>query len=580
MFNSLSDTQKLVVENSGKFVVRACPGSGKTYCVAARLAKLINSWDYDRRGIATLSFTNVAWKEIKNQCENKFGLKNKIEYPHFLGTIDSFINKMIFLPFGHLIMGKGKNKPVLVGEPYQSWIFSGSEKNYEQYFDILSYDINGDLCCVGKNQIFHWGGWNKAFNINGEPNGHHKNLSRIKESFLKAGYATQADANYFSMKLLEEYPVITKSIVHRFPYLIVDEAQDTSDIQMRVIDLLIEQGLQEIVLVGDPDQAIYEWNDARPDLLLKKYEEWDNSIVLNENRRSSKNICVFTQKLSSLNEVSDAVTDEVRNHPHKPEIIEYNDNTIQSTIDYFFEECVNNGIEINKKTTAILYRGGAMLNRILGVPESTFIDAWDKKNPLTKEIMYGKFLFDKNDFIRGQNILEKAYVKIKNKKSICSEQELSLFIHKVGYREFKLSVHNFINGLPKVDEDTKINEWLTLSNQFLESIDPQYVLKIKPISNDCTFGALFSFYKEKVESFPCKLSTIHGIKGETYEAVLVLLRKGSGDRKHYKTILNAKETVETNEELRIVYVAITRPRQIVLLGVQNGIDEWNNFFDI
>ena len=69
------------------------------------------------------------------------------------------------------------------------------------------------------------------------------------------------------MLLLRQYPQIGKSIAQRFPLMIVDEAQDTSDIQMNILDSLIENGLENIVIVGDPDQAIFEWNKARPCLL-------------------------------------------------------------------------------------------------------------------------------------------------------------------------------------------------------------------------------------------------------------------------------------------------------------------------
>ena len=65
MFRTLSDNQREIVFNkSGKFVVRACPGSGKTYCVSARLARLIHNWEKKHERIAVLSFTNVAWQEI------------------------------------------------------------------------------------------------------------------------------------------------------------------------------------------------------------------------------------------------------------------------------------------------------------------------------------------------------------------------------------------------------------------------------------------------------------------------------------------------------------------------------------
>jgi len=130
VFNTLSEQQKKIVfEKSGKFVVRACPGSGKTYSVAARLAHRIENWKYKRKGIAALSFTNAAWKEIELQLKKSFNLSNKIQYPHFLGTLDSFINQHIFLPFGHLIM-ECQKRPVLVGEPHGSWNYCPYERCY------------------------------------------------------------------------------------------------------------------------------------------------------------------------------------------------------------------------------------------------------------------------------------------------------------------------------------------------------------------------------------------------------------------------------------------------------------------
>ena len=72
MFSSLLNKQKeIVFEKSGKFVVRACPGSGKTYSVAARLAHRIKNWEHKRKGIVALSFTNAAWQEIDHQLEIK-----------------------------------------------------------------------------------------------------------------------------------------------------------------------------------------------------------------------------------------------------------------------------------------------------------------------------------------------------------------------------------------------------------------------------------------------------------------------------------------------------------------------------
>lgn len=63
-----------------------------------------------------------------------------------------------------------------------------------------------------------------------------------------------------------------------------------------------------------------------------------------------------------------------------------------------------------------------------------------------------------------------------------------------------------------------------------------------------------------------RLGTIHSVKGETFEAVLVILRK-KGIGSYYKTLLKKKDSIQDNEELRIVYVGITRPRKLLVLAV-------------
>ena len=332
MFVSLSDKQReIVFDKTGKFVVRACPGSGKTYCVGARCAKLISGWRNEYEGVAILSFTNIAWQEIEKTYSEIFQVGKRISFPHFLGTIDSFINKYIFLPYGHLVL-KCNDRPTLVGEPHGIWTgkyFSDS------LFVNISYKIDGTLYAI--NEKIMPRNW-----LN------NTSIVRSKKNINKGGYATQSDATYFAMKILEEFPQIAKAIVYRFPYLIVDEAQDTSDIQMRIIDLLIENELNQVMLVGDPDQAIFEWNDAKPYLLNQKFNEWDNSDILNENRRSSQRICNFTFNISSLGEPSTAISSEVKDIEFQPKVVLY-DNNLPQCVDNFLEECNQNGIVVSEK---------------------------------------------------------------------------------------------------------------------------------------------------------------------------------------------------------------------------------------
>ena len=153
MNNTIGETTKeQILKRKRLFVVKACPGSGKTLSVTKRLAKILLHWEYSYRGVVTISFTNVAWRKIDQDLEKKEKIKTPIPYPHFLGTIDSFVNQYIFLPFGYLVMGCDK-RPELVGAPYNSWepigngwYWGNAECNrYMCKLNDFSYDINGNL---------------------------------------------------------------------------------------------------------------------------------------------------------------------------------------------------------------------------------------------------------------------------------------------------------------------------------------------------------------------------------------------------------------------------------------------------
>ncbi len=547
-FESLSDIQKTIVfEKKGKFVVRACPGSGKTYSVAARLARLIGELDKRSQGIAAISFTNAAWQEIKHQLETHFGIATSISYPHFIGTIDSFINQNIFLPFGHLAMGC-KNRPELVGEPYGPW----HGKSYsDKLFDNITFNISGDLVALDKLRL---------------PNNWASNqyIIKAKKRLLQSGFAIQHDADYFAMKLLEKYPQIAVSLAHRYPILIIDEAQDTSDIQMRLIDILISHGLRELMFVGDPDQAIFEWNEAKPQLFLQKYNEWrEESIILNENRRSSQRICDCTFKMSSLHETSKAMTEEVKDCAISPIVITYDPDNINSTIDYFISLCHGNGIVVNRENVAVIYRSKDIFKLITGI-EPVSEDPWSDGDYHTKDFAKGKYLFDGREIKKGLLHIEKAYIKMMNGNTTCTPRDIEKRINDVGFTSHRKEIYKVLSLLPETT--CSIGEWVDRSNEGFALSDMKSSLSINDSMRDVTFEQVFRKENEVLQGREYRLGTVHSVKGETFEAVLLFLKqKGIG--KHYKTLLRDDTSISDNEELRIVYVGLTRPRKLIILAV-------------
>jgi len=87
-----------------KCYLSACPGSGKTEVVGIKAAYEIAAWKDKFCGIAVLSFTKNAAKEISERIK-KYGGVNSSQHPHFVGTIDSWLHCYLLHPFANKAAG-------------------------------------------------------------------------------------------------------------------------------------------------------------------------------------------------------------------------------------------------------------------------------------------------------------------------------------------------------------------------------------------------------------------------------------------------------------------------------------------
>jgi superfamily I DNA/RNA helicase len=574
----LTEKQKDIKNQDGIFVVKACAGSGKTIAVAARFADLYKSWKYTNRGIAVLSFTNVAWKEIEKFLFTEFRIEEKASniYPHFLGSIDSFINRYLFLPFGHIIMNC-EDRPKFTGPPYNDWD-PVKDKNAPYYYgkaecnqnnckiNNISYNVNHELQDFSSRPHFPNCGCG------------HQSCKRVKEQLYRNGYVTQLDANYFVMRILEKYNAIAKALVYRFPVLMLDEAQDTSEVQMKIVDLLIDNGLKEVMFIGDPDQAIYEWRTAKPQLFVEKFEHY-HTISLNESLRSSQKICNFIQNLSSLNCKIRAINDEVKDFDFVPEIWGYNGNCYDEIIENFISLCREKEIKLNNENIAILARSEDLLKKISGITSNVSQSPW--KDIFTKEIAKSKYLYTNGNYYNGFNSLEKAvFKKIKDSPTV-NENDKKTFIDRYGFKKWRKNIGNI---MCKVSEtNCKLGDWVEITKTSLKDIEILDPLEIKikggiykKIYNNLSFDELFKTESKQVKKEEYILGTIHSVKGETFEAVLLILKERTTGGKYIKLL---SEDINNCEELRNVYVAITRPKKILVIAVpEKDRVKWENKF--
>ena len=441
----------LDLDKQGKFVVKACPGSGKTTCICERVFNILQNWEKPNSGIAVLSFTNVAKNEIINKIE-KEDKSLKLGYPHFFGTLDSFLNRFIFLPFGHLVM-KCNQRPELVGAPFGYW--SGSN-DPEVYFDKVTFDFQGKVVDKKKTKYYpetNWK-WNQIVNM--------------KNRLKKEGFATQKDANYFAMAVLEQYPKIAKALTLRFPTIIIDEAQDTSEMQMKIIDLLIQNGLKNIILVGDPEQGIYEWNTADPELMNEKYSLWEDSIEFDINFRSSQKICDFFSKLSDLNKIKSNVS---FNENFPPEIIPHDDN-FEEIISNFINECIDKGINISEDSVAVLFRSKDEPKKLKIKGDIFSInDIFRGKDffkiSYTRNIILANYFLYNNDYLKSFKEFEKAYIKLKYGQLNNIKEKIFLESSIMGFSNYRKEINSFSKRFPKITENQNIDDWIVNINNHL-----------------------------------------------------------------------------------------------------------------
>lgn len=581
MTRELTPKQKEVVfKKTGLFVVRACPGSGKTFTVAARLARLLSEWPCTYQGIATISFTNVAWEEIGIYLDKDFQIGVPLRYPHFLGTIDSFINNYIFLPFGHLVM-ECNARPVLTGPPHDTsepignwlwWVKAECNKNKCKLNDF-SYDEHGRLANVVTRSHFN------------NCHSNHSYCTKLKKVFNQRGYATQSDANYLALKVLKDYPDLDKALAIRFPVFMVDEAQDTSIVQMKILDLLIEHGVREMMLSGDPDQSIYEWRKADPSFFYQKCDLWrDNSVEFIENWRSTQHICNFASKISSLAEPMKAANSKLSEFERLPEIWGYiRDVELPNMLSRFLDKCEKSRVE----SITVLTRGKDFLNEVIpGSVPKYGVSPWSDNDNLTSGIARSKFLFDRGRFRDAFHFLEREICKCHYGTPLCHSDDLETIHLEVGFANWRAELFELLSSLPKTD--CTLSDWIMEANaqiqrrRFIADFIKNRIMSIKRDSHICkysqlTFEELFTTPEDHRGDAGCSSGTVHSVKGKTFDGVLLILKKKDANGRNYTNLMNYK--IQEHEELRVLYVAMTRPRKFLVLLVPNdNLANWEHKF--
>lgn len=583
--------QITVINSNHSTNIMACPGSGKTTVLIAKLALLLAELKKEgsRKGICVITHTNVAVEEIVNGLE-KLGVSN-ITYPNFIGTIHEFFNTFFSLKaYGSYT--KKDDFYLLDTDEYKKHFertFMYHKPEYWSY-PTPTYAVERTDIHIDDQHRFHiisrkTGGGNYSAPI----------LNTVKDMFFK-GYVRHSDtvglANWY---IRSQKQAIQKAFQNRFQYFFIDEAQDTSTEQYENLKMLIENNDQTIVQwYGDSYQALYSLY-GRDDAWKPAIEE---SLQINYSNRFGESIAkvlrtTCIEKYNRL-EANDAIKST---HPH---LFIYNNDNKKKLIRVYLQSVTDFKVDaFGSDTIKGKIKAVSHLHESLGAYSETYQRAKVSK-PLHSEMqaclqechqslleelrrndkrrrnVRGEYLKNITQFLNSKHPLQ--YTNIKTIwaswiRAIIEKNDESLIMTELEnkYKELISAIVN--NGVVDELETLKINELRPRLVRILQK-NPKFESSEKP--SDITPVEL------EVE-----LNTIHGVKGETHFATLLLetVRDGGSDLQKIFGFLTGAYQTELLEEsfvkdtLKLAYVALSRPRYFAGVAIHEDYFSEKNIQD-
>lgn len=263
--------------NETKDVV-ACPGSGKTTTLLAKLAIIAKRMPLSEgKGICVLTHTNVAIDEIKAKLKNQAEVL--FNYPNFFGTIQGFVDKFLAIPY----FNSASDIPVSVIDDTRA--FSVMDKEYQslcgkyqriiynkvrrQIPDSLSYKEKEKLkwkLGFEKFSQLYYDEIKKVYYLKykekkafaADPKaGTYELADKLRLACWDKGILRYADAYSLANAYFESCKGLRDAMSERFAYLFIDEMQDSNRMQIDLLDKLFDSNKVIVQRFGDQHQAIY-----------------------------------------------------------------------------------------------------------------------------------------------------------------------------------------------------------------------------------------------------------------------------------------------------------------------------------
>jgi DNA helicase-2/ATP-dependent DNA helicase PcrA len=376
------EQQQAVKHGDGPLLILAGAGSGKTTVLISRSGYLIENQFCKPYQIQVLTFTNKAATELMHRVSTRlgsqarglrastfhsFGLKflrryhKYFDYPDNFGIIDQNDAFGILRELAKSLSIPGKGK-----------------FDFEQVYKlVLEYRILGRVTSAATDEYLSLSEW-------------------IYPKYVKAlkhlGVVDFEDLILKPIEILKTFPEVKKEIYQSTQFWMVDEFQDTNDLQMKLLHELVNPDSQNIAVVGDDDQAIYGFRGAMVKHILNFPKEFPGCRVirLERNYRSTPAILNLANFVISHNNERHSKVLKPESHYAEnlePEIFVLEDELREA------EFVVKEIREIQKRGTplneiAVLYRANS---------QSQFVEAELRQLQIPYKIFGGISLFDRKE---------------------------------------------------------------------------------------------------------------------------------------------------------------------------------------
>lgn len=561
------------------FKIIAGPGAGKTYWLVEHIKNVLKNSTrlLSTSKIACITYTNVAVEEIQQRLETT---GNRVE----VSTIHSFLYNNIVKPYAYLL--KDESGKCLIN--YEE--MDGHDEHIPSKGRIsnlitkkgLYKRIKEDKSLYEAFMDLDWVIEDEEIKLLPKKEYNRIRLSKLierdllyvyKRLYWCEGTIHHEDVLYFSYLILEEYPMILEFLSARYPYIFIDEFQDTSPMQTKIIKQLANAGVV-IGVIGDPAQSIYKFNGAARQDFLDFELSGQRNFSMNKNRRSINKIINF---LNYLRNSSGFQQDYHRN-------IEGNDIclvtgvTSNHIINKFKEERVNLGL---KNTYCMITRRNESVTELKSCIGNCNCNhkLWEELYFLDiKRHRFLNYIFMAQEYARDKRY-EGAVKEILKLFRTDKEGELrepfkgSIIKEKMLKRSYAISLLEFlINNYEENLDKTLYQFYNEVLNDFFCTFDFKLVKlvgsgKFKKKSEIVTVRELVNSLNLK-EVKTDEIRTIHKTKGTEFESVLVYF----DDASEIDKIINPDIDNE-KDDYRLYYVALSRAKDFLCVATESMEDE-------